>query len=109
MTFFIIFKLYSFAGGQKPWKNDANNIQSTEDKKLEIIGFKTQDFMKLALGGHGDRITQATRIKIRTRGNLPMQVDGEPVLLKGSELTIEFKNQANMLNASNSSTNLAYI
>ena len=53
--------------------------------------------MLLQLGGHGDSIAQASKIKIVTINTLPMQIDGEPVLLFPSEILIESKNQAYML------------
>ena len=56
--------------------------------------------MFLQMGGHGDCITQARKIRIVTNYPLPMQVDGEPVLLQPSEKIIEHKNQANMILAS---------
>ena len=59
--------------------------------------------MFLQLGGHGDSITQASKIRIVTECPLPMQVDGEPVVLQASEIIIERKNQATMLAASDDS------
>ena len=53
--------------------------------------------MFLQMGGHGDHITQASKIRIVTDIPLPMQVDGEPVLLTQSEIIIEKKNQASMI------------
>lgn len=53
--------------------------------------------MFIQLGGHGSRITQANKIRIVTEEPLPMQVDGEPVMLTGSVINIEIKNQAWML------------
>lgn len=55
--------------------------------------------MLLQIGGHGDCITQASKVRIVTDSVLPMQVDGEPVLLQSSEIIIELKNQASMLAA----------
>jgi hypothetical protein len=56
--------------------------------------------MLLQIGGHGDQITQTSKVRIVTDYPLPMQVDGEPVLLEASEILIEKKNQANMIAAS---------
>lgn len=89
----------SFAGGQKPWKNDIDQRQSYGDGKLEIVAFQTKDFMFLPVGGHGDRICQAKKIRIVTCGTLPMQVDGEPVYLKSSEILIELRNQSKMISS----------
>ena len=49
------------------------------------------------MGGHGDQISQAAKIRIVTEIPLPMQVDGEPVMLLPSEIIIEKKNQTFML------------
>ena len=59
--------------------------------------------MFLQMGGHGDQISQASKIRIVTEIPLPMQVDGEPVLLLPSEIIIENKNQAYMIQASDES------
>ena len=53
--------------------------------------------MFLQLGGHGVSIAQASKIRIVTECPLPMQVDGEPVLLQSCEIIIEKKNQAIMV------------
>ena len=57
--------------------------------------------MLLQMGGHGDHIAQASKIRIVTDTPLPMQVDGEPVLLTQSEIIIEKKNQASMIAVAN--------
>jgi hypothetical protein len=57
--------------------------------------------MFLQMGGHGDHIAQASKIRIVTDIPLPMQVDGEPVLLTQSEIIIEKKNQASMIAVAN--------
>ena len=53
------------------------------------------------MGGHGDHIAQASKIRIVTDSPLPMQVDGEPVILTQSEIIIEKKNQASMIEVVN--------
>jgi hypothetical protein len=55
--------------------------------------------MFLQIGRSGDKIAQASKVRLRTRQQIPMQVDGEPVLLEPSEIIIEFKNQALMIEA----------
>ena len=57
--------------------------------------------MILQMGGHGDHIAQASKIRIVTDSPLPMQVDGEPVILTQSEIIIEKKNQASMIEVVN--------
>jgi hypothetical protein len=53
--------------------------------------------MLLQMGGHGDHIAQASKIRIVTTDSLPMQVDGEPVLLQPSEIIITHHNKASMI------------
>ena len=50
------------------------------------------------MGGHGFNIAQASCVRIVTSGPLPMQIDGEPILLAQSEISIEKKNQALIIN-----------
>jgi hypothetical protein len=61
--------------------------------------------MLLQLGGHGVSIAQAEKIRIVTECPLPMQVDGEPVMLQSSTITLSKKNQALMLQADETSQN----
>ena len=63
--------------------------------------------MFLQLGGHGDSITQASKIRIVTECPLPMQVDGEPVMLQSCEIIIQLKNQALMVAADENTTTAA--
>jgi len=95
----VFLNIPCYASGKKPWKNGEEGYepQSFSDGKLEVVGFQTADFMFLQMGGHGDHITQASKIRIVTDIPLPMQVDGEPVLLTQSEIIIEKKNQASMI------------
>lgn len=51
------------------------------------------------MGRHGDNIAQGSRIRIVTDAILPMKVDGEPVNLLPSEITVEHRNQVNMIHA----------
>lgn len=98
----VFLNIPSYMSGKKPWKNgeDGFETQSYSDGKLETVGFQTADLMFLQMGVHGDHISQSSRIRIVTEKTLPMQVDGEPVLLLPSEIIIEKKNQACMIQAS---------
>lgn len=95
----VFLNIPSYASGKNPWKNGEEGFQpqSYSDGKLEIVGFHTADLMFLQMGGRGDQIAQASKIRIVTEIPLPMQVDGEPVMLLPCEILIEKKNQANML------------
>ena len=66
---------------------------------MEIIGFQTIDFLLLQMGRSGDKIGQAKEIFLRTKERLPMQIDGEPVLMEPVEIRINLKNKALMIDA----------
>ena len=51
----------------------------------------------LKLGGHGKTIAQASKIRLVTKCPMYMQIDGEPVLLEASDITLQLKNQSTML------------
>jgi hypothetical protein len=51
------------------------------------------------MGGKGDPIGQACRVRIVTSLEMPMQVDGEPVLFQAGEILINLKNKAFMISA----------
>ncbi len=100
-------RICSYCSGRNPWKNESNSEQSFSDGKLEVVGFRTKDFMLLQIGGHGDKIAQASNVKIVTKKSMPMQVDGEPVLLKAAEINIAFKNEVLMIQAGQNDTSTA--
>lgn len=52
---------------------------------------------KLQIGGYGERLCQANRIKLITSSCIPIQIDGEPTKLGPSIIEIFHKNQATML------------
>ena len=55
--------------------------------------------MLLQMGKHGNHIAQGSKIRIVTDAPLPMEVDGEPVNLIASEISIEHRNRVNMIHA----------
>jgi diacylglycerol kinase (ATP) len=67
------------------------------DGKIEVIGCYTSTFVKLHVGGAGERICQAKHIKLTTSTYIPIQIDGEPAKLSPSIIEIKHKNQAYML------------
>jgi hypothetical protein len=96
----LILNITSYASGTNPWKKDDKKFssQSFSDGKFEVIGFKkTTDLLFLQLGIKGIPIAQASKIRISTECPLPMQVDGEPILLQASDILVEKKNQVSML------------
>jgi diacylglycerol kinase family enzyme len=50
--------------------------------------------MWLQIGGTGDTITQASKVRIVTAAPLPFQVDGEACTLDPCEIVIEHRAQA---------------
>jgi diacylglycerol kinase (ATP) len=49
------------------------------------------------MGGHGERITQCSNVKLITKKSIPMQVDGEPCRLRPSVIQFKLRNQANLI------------
>lgn len=90
------------AGSKAPNKRDAlvGTRQSKQDKKLEVVG--VHGILQLGAAQVGlysaTRLAQASRVKITTRADLPVEVDGEPSWFpQDGEIEIEFKSQAFML------------
>ena len=48
-------------------------------------------------GGKGHSLAQGSELDIITSSPLEMQIDGEPFILKASNIIINHKNQASML------------
>jgi diacylglycerol kinase (ATP) len=95
----LILNISSYSSGINPWKKDEKNFnaQSISDGKFEVIGFgHTRDLLLLRLGGKGISLAQPRSILIKTECPLPIQIDGEPILLQASEIKIEQKNQVLM-------------
>jgi hypothetical protein len=59
------------------------------------------DFMLLQMGRPGDRKGQVREIRIMTIKRLPMQIEGEPVLIEPVDINIKIINKANMIDAKN--------
>ncbi|KAL7056089.1 hypothetical protein AAHC03_021150 [Spirometra sp. Aus1] len=85
-----------YSAGTLPWGHPSDNgsLQRIDDKKIEVIGLTTAALASLQFGGHGDRICQCSRVHLTTRKVIPMQVDGEPCRLCPSEIEINLRNQA---------------
>ncbi|KAI3381461.1 hypothetical protein SNEBB_003956 [Seison nebaliae] len=94
----ILLNIPRYAGGATPW-GTSNQFEtpSISDGKLELIGATTSQLAKLKIGGNGDRIAQCSRLVIETALDIPMQVDGEPILLKPSKLVVEKHSRSKVL------------
>ena len=58
------------------------------------------DYVDLALlniGGTGESVCQAKKVETEISRAVPMQVDGEPLLVNPFKMNIEFLNSADML------------
>ncbi|CAK0885627.1 unnamed protein product [Prorocentrum cordatum] len=89
-------------GSEAPDKRSAfvGTRQSKQDKKLEVVG--VHGILQLGAAQVGlysaTRLAQASRVKITTRADLPVEVDGEPSWFpQDGEIEIEFRSQAFML------------
>jgi len=92
----LFLNIRSYTGGAKPWKKDAGNA-SPNDGLLEVIAMDNLELALLQVGGTGEAICQARAVEITTLKAVPMQVDGEPILVNPCTLNIQFHNKANML------------
>lgn len=92
----LFLNIRSYSGGTKPWKQKAGN-QSTSDNLVEVIAMDNVDLALLNIGGTGESVCQARSVMIETSRAVPVQVDGEPLLVNPFRLKIEYNNSACML------------
>ena len=64
------------------------------------------DLALLNIGGTGESVCQARNVVIETTRAVPVQVDGEPLLVNPFRLKIEYNNSAYMLTKKRSSCKL---
>ena len=64
------------------------------------------DLALLNIGGTGESVCQARSVVIETTRAVPVQVDGEPLLINPFRLKIEYNNSAYMLTKKRSSCKL---
>ena len=98
----VFLNIQSYGAGTNPWgtpnlKKSSLGLQNQHDGMLEVIGLKHSQISLLYMGGHGDRITQAREVRIKSTQPIPAQVDGEPCLLNPSSISIRFNCSANLL------------
>ncbi|CAG2183037.1 unnamed protein product, partial [Oppiella nova] len=63
----------------------------------------------LQAGGHGTCIAQCRSAKIITTRTIPMQVDGEPCRLLPSIITLQLRNQANLIAKAKSHNQIIHV
>ena len=82
----------SYAGGTRPW-NRKNGAQDINDGLLEVVAIDNLDLAILHAGGSGASVCQCKKAVIKTRKPVPMQVDGEPCLMRACTITISMENE----------------
>jgi len=98
----LFLNIRSYSGGARPWKSKAG-LPSPSDGLVEVIAMDNVDVALLQLGGTGEAVCQAKKVEIETTRAVPMQVDGEPLMMNPSNITIEYLNSAIMLTKKKSS------
>ena len=89
-TCILFLNIKSYAGGTRPWKKGDKNFKrpAMDDGMIEVIGLDNMDQAILQLGGSGVNICQCKKVVITTVRAYPMQIDGEPFLIKPCTITI---------------------
>jgi len=86
----LFLNIKSYAGGTRPW-NRKNGQQDMSDGLLEVVAIDNLDLAILHAGGSGASVCQCRRAVITTSKPVPMQVDGEPCLMKPCTITISME------------------
>jgi len=86
----LFLNIKSFSGGTRPW-NRKNGVQDMSDGLLEVVAIDNLDLAILQAGGSGASVCQCRRAVITTRKPVPMQVDGEPCLMKPCTVTVSME------------------
>jgi len=92
----LFLNIKSYSGGTRPWKHKSG-VQSSGDGLVEVVAMDNVDLALLNLGGTGESICQAREVEIETWRAVPVQVDGEPLLVNPFKLTLRYHNSAPML------------
>lgn len=83
----LFLNIKSYAGGTRPW-NRKNGAQDINDGMLEVVAIDNLDLAILHAGGNGASVCQCRSAVITTKKPVPMQVDGEPCLMRPSRISI---------------------
>ena len=88
-TCILFLNIKSYAGGTRPWRSDKSfRTPSMNDGLIEVIGLDNLDQALLQLGGSGINICQCRKVVLKTTRVYPMQIDGEPFMIKPCTITI---------------------
>ena len=90
-TCVLFLNIKSYAGGTRPWRKGDRNFQKPDmdDGMIEVIGLDNMDQALLQVGGSGINICQCKSVELKTVRAYPMQIDGEPFLMKPYTIRIE--------------------
>ena len=90
-TCVLFLNIKSYAGGTRPWRKGDRSYQkpAMDDGMIEVIGLDNMDQALLQVGGSGINICQCKSVELRTIRAYPMQIDGEPFLMKPCTIRIE--------------------
>jgi len=86
----LFLNIKSYSGGTRPW-NRKNGQQDMSDGLLEVVAIDNLDLAILHAGGSGASVCQCRKAIITTKRPIPMQVDGEPCLMKPCTITISME------------------
>ena len=92
----LFLNIRSYSGGARHRKQKSGS-QSANNGLVEVIAMDNVDVSLLNIGGTGESMCQAEKVEIYTSRSVPMQVDGEPLLVNPFKMNIEFLNSADML------------
>lgn len=86
----LFLNIKSYAGGTRPWNNKSKGFggQDMNDGLLEVVAVDNLDLAILHAGGSGASVCQCKTAVITTTKDVPMQVDGEPCMMKPCKIKI---------------------
>lgn len=94
----LFLNIRNYSGGTKPWKQKTGYVASQNDGLIEIIALDNIDLALLHIGGTGVFVCQAREVELTTTRAVPMQVDGEPMLVNPCTLRVAHHNTVRLLN-----------
>lgn len=93
----LFLNIRNYSSGTRPWKQKSGYVASQNDGLIEVIALDNIDLALLHLGGTGVCLCQAKSVQLITRRAVPMQVDGEPMLVNPCNININFHNKLKIL------------
>jgi len=94
----LFLNIKNYSGGTRPWKQRTGYVASQNDGLIEVIALDNIDLALLHIGGTGVFVCQAREVELSTTKAVPMQVDGEPMLVNPCSIKIVHHNSVNILN-----------